>query len=198
MRFSVCAPPHDSLLDGPSVTAAAFIGLISVASNRRVQAAYAVTANVGESGRLQKIGGLQPKTKAAIAAGQTDICMPYGNRHQWAGTHQPGRVFGLCTTFAQQIETGYLIPMMASSNLRGPKLKLVGRFMRGSRRGLNNRCERLVWCAIFLKPPSSYGPPNCHRQCGRLRKISGLQAKTEAAIAAGKREVILPLGNKKD
>uniref|UniRef100_A0A914I2Q6 Lon proteolytic domain-containing protein n=1 Tax=Globodera rostochiensis TaxID=31243 RepID=A0A914I2Q6_GLORO len=83
MRFSVCAPPHNALLNGPSLTAAAFIGLISVASNRRVQAAYAVTANVGESGRLQKIGGLQPKTEAAIAAGQTDICIPIGNRTHW-------------------------------------------------------------------------------------------------------------------
>uniref|UniRef100_A0A914I2L3 Lon proteolytic domain-containing protein n=1 Tax=Globodera rostochiensis TaxID=31243 RepID=A0A914I2L3_GLORO len=76
MRFVVCAPPHESLMDGQSVTAAAIIGIMSIATGRRVQAKYAVTGSVGETGRLQKIGGLLPKTEAAIAAEKTDIVMP--------------------------------------------------------------------------------------------------------------------------
>uniref|UniRef100_A0A914I5E7 Peroxin-13 n=1 Tax=Globodera rostochiensis TaxID=31243 RepID=A0A914I5E7_GLORO len=53
------------------------------ATGRRVHATYAVTGNVGETGRLQKIEGLQPKTEADIAAGKREVIMPLGNKKDW-------------------------------------------------------------------------------------------------------------------
>uniref|UniRef100_A0A914I3F9 Uncharacterized protein n=1 Tax=Globodera rostochiensis TaxID=31243 RepID=A0A914I3F9_GLORO len=75
------------------------------------------------------------------------------NTVQKAGTHRPGRVNGLCTTFVGQIETGHLLPMMVTRRLRGPKLKLIGRFMRQSR----TQMARLKW------PPDSNGQTQTSR-----------------------------------
>uniref|UniRef100_A0A183C6N3 Secreted protein n=1 Tax=Globodera pallida TaxID=36090 RepID=A0A183C6N3_GLOPA len=107
MRFVVCAPPHSSLIGGPSVAAAVFIGIISVACGRRnaVKRAYrnavqhARRIELNDFAQMRFVVCAPPhdssekavasedrrkaKTEAAIAAEKTDIVMPVGNKREW-------------------------------------------------------------------------------------------------------------------
>ncbi|KAI3414130.1 hypothetical protein GPALN_011591 [Globodera pallida] len=80
LRFELCAPPHDSKLDGPSATAAAVVGMLSLASHRRVRTDVAVTGDVGPTGRIRKVGCIRQKVQGAVHAGIRTVFLPHANR----------------------------------------------------------------------------------------------------------------------
>uniref|UniRef100_A0A183BYV7 Lon proteolytic domain-containing protein n=1 Tax=Globodera pallida TaxID=36090 RepID=A0A183BYV7_GLOPA len=80
LQFELCAPPHDSKLGGPSATAAAVVGMLSLASHRRVRTDVAVTGDVGPTGRIRKVGCIRQKVQGAVRAGIRTVFLPHANR----------------------------------------------------------------------------------------------------------------------